>query len=66
MDIIEQLKQQFAEKMQNSNTSADMDDLYATYLSKKGLVSNLLTRIRELPTEERPTFGAKIKTAPHP
>ncbi len=60
MDIIEQLKQQFAEKMQNSNTSADMDNLYATYLSKKGLISNLLTRIRELPTEERPTFGAKI------
>jgi phenylalanyl-tRNA synthetase alpha chain len=60
--LIELIKKALDE-IQAANDLAIVDDIRVRYLSKKGEVSLMMGKLRELPQEERPTFGQKVNEA---
>lgn len=60
--MIETLKQQALEAIASASTLEILDDVRVRYLSKKGEVSLLMGKLRDIPQEERPAFGAKVNT----
>ena len=39
-----------------------LQEIRNIYLSKKGVISSLMNHMKDLPNEEKPTFGAKVNT----
>ncbi len=60
--LIELIKKALDE-IQAANDLAIVDDIRVRYLSKKGEVSLMMGKLRELPQEERPAFGQKVNEA---
>lgn len=60
MDKITQIQQICLEQLSACGSLTDLQDLKVKYLGKSGELTALLKSIRELPAEERPTFGAKV------
>ncbi len=60
MDKIAEIKSVCMQEMENCDTLASLQDLKVKYLGKTGELTGLLKSIRELPAEERPTFGSKV------
>ena len=60
MDKIAEIKTVCLQEMQNCESLSALQDLKVKYLGKTGELTGLLKSIRELPAEERPTFGAKV------
>lgn len=54
------LKQEASEAIEQSSSIASLKEVYNLYLSKKGKVSSLMSKMRELPNEEKPAFGQKV------
>jgi len=60
-NILEELKND----LQTINTEANLNEIKTKYLGKKGSITELSSKIKDLPNEEKKTFGAnlnKLKT----
>ena len=60
-NILEELKND----LQTVNTEANLNEIKTKYLGKKGSITELSSKIKDLPNEEKKTFGAnlnKLKT----
>ncbi|MDO4940200.1 MAG: phenylalanine--tRNA ligase subunit alpha [Erysipelotrichaceae bacterium] len=62
MQDLEQLKQDALKAINECLDSKVLEDLRIEYLSKKGKVQGLMSLMRDLSPEEKPTFGAKVNT----
>lgn len=59
-EIINNLKKEIQEKLSNTNTLKDLNELRNIYLSKKGPVQELMNHMKELGSEEKKEFGRII------
>lgn len=59
-DLIEVIKLKFDLASKSSLGGAELQQMRAKYLGKSGEVTDLLKKIKDLPPEERPAFGAKV------
>lgn len=57
---IGELRQQFKQELTEVKDSADVEQLKVRYLGKKGTLQNLMTQLREVPAQDRPSVGKKI------
>lgn len=60
MDNLEDLKQHILNKIKESFTVEELETIRNNYLSKKGELSLMMSRMRDLPAEERPAFGKVV------
>lgn len=60
MNEIEQLRQEFNEKISSCQSLSELNDLRVSYLGKKGPVQGLMKLMKDLPKEEKPVFGQKV------
>lgn len=60
MDNIELVKEQFLQDTTQTLALQDVENLRVKYLGKKGLVSELMPLIKELPNEEKKAFGQAV------
>lgn len=60
MDRIAEIKLTFDSEMSACKTLQELQDLKVKYLGKTGELTVLLKSIKDLPAEERPSFGAKV------
>ena len=60
MDKIAEIKLTFANELDACKSLSEAQDLKVKYLGKSGALTGLLKSIKDLPPEERPTFGAKV------
>lgn len=60
MDKMAEIRQLCLDDLQSCNSLAALQDAKVKYLGKSGMLTAMLKSIRELPAEERPTFGAKV------
>ena len=60
MDLVENILREFETDAITIKNSADIERVYAKYLSKKGALTEAMSHIKELPAEDKPAFGAKI------
>ncbi len=57
---IAEIKSLFEADISNCASLAELQELKVKYLGKSGLLTSLLKSIKNLPAQERPTFGAKV------
>lgn len=57
---IAEIKTEFYNAITNCKTVSELQDLKVKYLGKTGELTALLKSIKDLPAEERPSFGAKV------
>ncbi len=60
MDKIVEMQTICMEELQKCTSLASLQDLKVRFLGKTGELTTLLKSIKDLPPEERPTFGAKV------
>ena len=60
MDEFVKLENSFNEDIKKVNDPKALDDVRISYLGKKGKVTNLFAKIKEIAVEERKAFGQKI------
>lgn len=66
MGILKQLEPVLEEIKKTASaivTANDLSDLKAKYLGKKGIVSEWMTEMKNLPNEEKPKFGQAVNEA---
>ena len=56
-------KQEALQKIKDVHTLDQVEEVRILYLSKKGEISLMMAKLRELPQEERPSFGALVNEA---
>ena len=59
---IEQLKQEYLKDVETITNIKDLTEIRNKYLSKKGLVSELMLQMREIPNEKKAEFGQMVNT----
>ncbi len=57
---MEKLRKEGLEAIQTCTNLAELANVRNEYLSKKGLVSQLMLKMKDLSPEEKPTFGSKV------
>ncbi len=57
---ISRVKEELEEKLKKVSTLKDLNNLRVEYLGKKGKVTLLLKKLRDIPPDERPVFGKLI------
>ncbi len=57
---MEELRRQFLERLKAVKTKEELEALRVEFLGKKGHLKSLLSRIKELPPEERREFGRQV------
>lgn len=62
MDKITEIQQVCLNELSACETLSALQDLKVKYLGKSGELTALLKSIKDLPAEERPTFGAKVNS----
>ena len=62
IEVLEKAREDLKEKLKNTNTLKELNDIKVEYLGKKGLVSNLYSKMSELDAESKKAFGAHINT----
>ncbi|MBO7527745.1 MAG: phenylalanine--tRNA ligase subunit alpha [Clostridia bacterium] len=60
MDEFSELENSFNQEVKNVDSPKSLDDLRVAYLGKKGKITNLFAKIKEIAVEERKAFGQKI------
>ena len=60
MDKIEQIWVEFESELKQCEALPALQDLKVRYLGKTGELTGLLKSIKDLPAEERPSFGARV------
>ena len=59
---IEELKSAYLKDVENITNIKELVDVRNKYLSKKGLVSELMTKMKEIPNEKKAEFGQMVNT----
>lgn len=59
---IEKTKQQFENEIEDAKDLNQLDNVRVKFLGKKGLVTELMSHIKELALEEKKAFGQKINS----
>ena len=62
-DKLLSLKDEIKSRLGETQDLTDLDKIRVSYLGKKGSITALLKGMKDLPNEERKTFGAKHR--PH-
>lgn len=57
------LKEEIINKITEANSIKDLDNIKNTYLSKKGDFSKLMMHMRDIPNDEKPTYGKLVNEA---
>jgi phenylalanyl-tRNA synthetase alpha chain len=57
---MENLKKDLLLALENANTQEELNNLKTEYIGKKGKITLLNTKIKDLPPEERKEYGAKV------
>lgn len=57
---MENLKEELLLALENANTQEELNNLKTEYIGKKGKITLLNTKIKDLPPEERKEYGAKV------
>ena len=57
---VEQLKQEYLKDVETITNIKDLTDIRNKYLSKKGLVSELMLQMRDIPNEKKAEFGQMV------
>ncbi len=57
MQQIEEIDKQVEESVQGVETTRDLSETRARFLSKTGIISGLMKNMRNVPAEQRPTLG---------
>lgn len=60
MDEFNQIEKDFTSNLECVETVAQLDEVRTAYLGKKGKVTNLFAKIKEIAVEERKAFGQRI------
>lgn len=59
MDI-EMIKESIKKDIENCNNQAELNDIRVKYIGKKGLITDLNSKIREVANEEKKEYGMKV------
>ncbi len=62
MDDIKNLQKEILSQLENTQSLKEVLDLKQNYMSKKGPVSNLTNKLKDLPVAEKKVFGAALNT----
>ena len=57
---IEEVKQELEKDLQDVNSLEELEELRIKYLSKKGLITELNSEIKNIPNEEKKEFGQRV------
>lgn len=60
MDEIKQIENEFDAELQNVTDEKTLDDVRVSFLGKKGKLTNLMPKIKEIAVEKRKEFGQTI------
>ncbi|MGN1040365.1 MAG: phenylalanine--tRNA ligase subunit alpha, partial [Candidatus Fimimonas sp.] len=60
MDKISEIRQICLQELSACDSLLSLQELKVKYLGKSGELTNMLKSIKDLPAEERPTFGVKV------
>ena len=60
MDIFEQLREKAKEEIKTVSSSKELNDLKVKYVGKSGEITALLRGMKDIPAEERSSFGKKV------
>lgn len=58
--LIDQVEKWAREKIASAQNTSELEELRVALLGKKGKVSSLMLQLKDLSSEERPLFGAKV------
>ena len=57
---LEEIKKQIEEELNESKDIKSLNDLKVKYLGKKGIITELSSKIKEIPNEDKKEFGRKM------
>ena len=57
---MEETKKQFEQEITLVKNLTDLNELKVKYLGKKGIITELNSKIKEIPNEEKKEYGQKI------
>ena len=57
---MEKLKNEIKDTFKNINSLNELNDLKVKYLGKKGIITELNSKIKDLPNEEKREYGKKV------
>ena len=60
MSDIEKLKEELESSLSSVSSLKELQEVKSKYLGSKGVIKNLLKKIKEVPPEERKEFGRKV------
>ena len=62
LENLEKIKQQFEVELEKVDSNDELEKVRVTFLGKKGLVTNELKNLRNIPPEDRKTFGIQVNS----
>lgn len=60
IELLNEIKLKALSEIKSSTSLSELDDIRIKYLGKKGEVSLMMGKLRDLSPEERPSFGQKV------
>lgn len=57
---MENIKKQMNESFSNIDNLSDLESLRVSYIGKKGIITNLYSKMKELSNEDKKTYGMKV------
>lgn len=58
--IMENIKKQMNDSFANIDNLSDLESLRVSYIGKKGIITNLYSKMKELSNEDKKTYGMKV------
>ncbi len=55
--LIEQIKNEFKQAVNEANTLSELESIRIKYLSRNGIITRLFDQLKTMPVEEKPAFG---------
>jgi len=63
MDEVQKLVDDALKEINSATDSSTLNNIRIKYLGKKGLITSLMKKLKDLPQEEKPKFGAHVNNA---
>ncbi|HHS49859.1 MAG TPA: phenylalanine--tRNA ligase subunit alpha [candidate division Zixibacteria bacterium] len=60
LDKLKEIEKSVGELLAKAGSQADLDQIRADYLGRKGALSEIMKSVKDLPPEERPAFGQAV------
>ena len=57
---IESIKKQLEQDLKNVTNLKELNQLHIKYLSKKGIITNLNSKIKDIPNDKKKEFGMEV------